>query len=103
MNIDSIKFRGHRCFKTEWTGFECIEPVNVIIGRNNTGTVTGAMNFFGQMGAFFLALMFGKIADLADDFNYPLFIVSFVTFAGCMLWLVIDPTKQVNIPAEENR
>ena len=30
------------------------------IGRNNTGTVTGAMNFFGQMGAFVLAILFGK-------------------------------------------
>jgi sugar phosphate permease len=67
------------------------------IGRNNTGTVTGAMNFFGQMGAFFLALMFGKIADLTHSFNYPLFIVAFVTLTGCMLWLVIDPTKQVAV------
>lgn len=65
------------------------------IGRNNTGTVTGAMNFFGQMGAFFLALMFGKIADLTHSFNYPLFIVAFVTLAGCMLWLIIDPTRQL--------
>lgn len=67
------------------------------IGRNNTGTVTGAMNFFGQMGAFFLALMFGKIADLTHSFNIPLFIVSFITLSGCMLWLLIDPTKQVRL------
>lgn len=67
------------------------------IGRNNTGTVTGAMNFFGQMGAFFLALMFGKIADLTHSFNIPLFIVSFITLAGCLLWLLIDPTKQVRL------
>jgi len=66
------------------------------IGRNNTGTVTGAMNFFGQMGAFFLALTFGKIADLTHSFNYPLFIVAFVTLAGCILWLIIDPTVQVS-------
>ena len=70
------------------------------IGRSNTGSVTGAMNFFGQMGAFFLALMFGKIADLMHSFNYPLFIVSFVTLTGCMLWLVIDPTKQVAVKTE---
>lgn len=63
------------------------------VGRNNTGTVTGAMNFFGQMGAFFLALMFGKLADITHSFDYPLFIVAFVTLAGSMLWLVIDPTK----------
>ncbi|MGC3959009.1 MAG: AAA family ATPase [Verrucomicrobiota bacterium] len=37
MLIDSIKFKGHRCFKNDWAGFETIKPINVIIGRNNTG------------------------------------------------------------------
>lgn len=37
MLADSIWFRRHRCFKNEWAGFESIKPVNVIIGRNNTG------------------------------------------------------------------
>jgi putative ATP-dependent endonuclease of the OLD family len=37
MKADSIKFRGHRCFKKEWAGFDSILPVNVVIGRNNTG------------------------------------------------------------------
>lgn len=37
MKIDSIKFKGHRCFKNEWVGFDTIKPINVIIGRNNTG------------------------------------------------------------------
>lgn len=66
------------------------------IARNNAGTVTGAMNFFGQMGAFFLAIMFGKIADITDSFQYPLFIVAFVMLAGAVLWRAIDPLKQIN-------
>ena len=37
MIADSISFRGHRCFKTEWAGFDSVKPINVIIGRNNTG------------------------------------------------------------------
>ncbi len=37
MNVTSIKFRGHRCFKKEWAGFDQLKPVTVIIGRNNTG------------------------------------------------------------------
>ncbi|MEO6330024.1 MAG: MFS transporter [Ginsengibacter sp.] len=73
------------------------------IGRNNTGTVTGAMNFFGQMGAFFLALMFGKIADVTHNFNYPLFVVAFVMLTGCALWLAIDPTKQLNIQSGDDK
>ncbi|MFT3701445.1 MAG: MFS transporter [Agriterribacter sp.] len=67
------------------------------IGRNNTGTVTGAMNFFGQMGAFIMSLLFGKIADATHNFNHPLFLVGAVMIAGGLLWLVIDPTKQLKV------
>lgn len=37
MPITSMKFRGYRCFATEWAGFNEYKPVNVIIGRNNVG------------------------------------------------------------------
>ena len=37
MKVDSIYFRGHSCFKKDWAGFEEIKPINVIIGRNNSG------------------------------------------------------------------
>lgn len=65
------------------------------IGRNNTGTVTGAMNFFGQMGAFSLALIFGKIVQLTKRFDYPLYLLSAVLLTGCLLWLVIDAEKPI--------
>ena len=35
--VDSIFFKGHTCFKKEWSGFDVIKPINVIIGRNNSG------------------------------------------------------------------
>ena len=65
------------------------------IGRNNAGTVTGAMNFFGQMGAFSLALIFGKIVQVTHHFEYPLYLLAGVLFAGCLLWLAIDPEKSL--------
>jgi len=37
MIADSIYFRGHRCFRAGWAGFDTIKPINVIIGRNNSG------------------------------------------------------------------
>ena len=37
MNIDSIHFKGYSCFKEDWAGFDTIKPINVIIGRNNSG------------------------------------------------------------------
>jgi putative ATP-dependent endonuclease of the OLD family len=33
----SILFKGYRCFTREFVGFEEIKPINVVIGRNNTG------------------------------------------------------------------
>jgi sugar phosphate permease len=77
--------------------------VCIDIGRNNSGTVTGAMNFFGQMGAFFLAIIFGKMVDVTHDFNDPLFVLSAVSLTGCMLWLAIDPTKQVDITTKSEK
>ena len=74
--------------------------VCVDIGRNNAGTVTGAMNFCGQMGAFTMSLLFGKIADATHNFNYPLFMVAGVMVTGGLLWLVIDPTRQLKIENE---
>lgn len=37
MIATTVKYRGHRCFKQNWAGFETIKPINVLIGRNNTG------------------------------------------------------------------
>ena len=37
MNIESIYFKGYSCFKKEWAGFDTIKPINVVIGRNNSG------------------------------------------------------------------
>ena len=71
------------------------------IGRNNTGTVTGAMNFFGQMGAFTMSLLFGKIADATRNFNYPMYMVAAVMFTGGLLWLVIDPNRQLKIDEQK--
>lgn len=65
------------------------------IGRNNAGTVTGAMNFFGQMGAFFLAIIFGKIVQVTHRFDYPLYVVGAVLLIGCLLWLAIDAERQL--------
>jgi nitrate/nitrite transporter NarK len=63
------------------------------IGRNNSVTVTGAMNFFGQMGAFFLAILFGKIVDGTGNFDAPLYMLGGVAITGGLLWLTINPNK----------
>lgn len=33
----SLKFKNKTCFKSEYVGFDAIKPINVIIGKNNSG------------------------------------------------------------------
>lgn len=37
MDLHSIHFKNHPCFKNEWAGFGRAAPVTLIIGKNNTG------------------------------------------------------------------
>lgn len=62
---------------------------------NHAGRVSGFMNCVGQIGAFFLAIAFGKIVDTTHSFNAPLFVISALLFIGCLLWLFVDPTHKL--------
>jgi MFS-type transporter involved in bile tolerance (Atg22 family) len=59
------------------------------------------MNFAGQTGAFFLAIVFGKIADITHNFQYPLFVVAGVLGIGFLLWLLINPLQQISMVASD--
>jgi MFS transporter, ACS family, glucarate transporter len=74
----------------------------VDIGGDRAGTVAGIMNFFGQIGAFFLAIMFGKIADITHSFSMPLIIVAGVLFMGCISWFFVDASRPINAENTSN-
>ena len=65
------------------------------IGRSRAGLVAGAMNFAGQLGAFFLAVAFGKIVDTTGNYNTPLYFIAIILFLSSLLWLRINPEKPV--------
>jgi len=65
------------------------------IGRNNAGTVSGAMNSVGQLGAFALALVFGKIVNGGHGFDTAIYTIAVAQFIGLLLWCWIDPTRQL--------
>jgi ACS family glucarate transporter-like MFS transporter len=67
------------------------------IGGSKAGTIAGIMNFAGQIGAFTLSVVFGKMADMAHNFNTPVFLVSGVIITGGIAWLGIDPTKKIGV------
>jgi len=69
--------------------------VCIDVGRNHAGTVSGVMNCIGQLGAFSLAIVFGKIVDSTHSFNAPLFVISGLMLFGSLLWLLVDPTREL--------
>jgi sugar phosphate permease len=75
--------------------------VCIDVGGNHAGTVAGVMNCVGQLGAFSLAIVFGKIVDATHSFNAPLFVISGLLFIGSLLWLLIDPTKKLIIQTRD--
>ena len=84
------------------TGFGCqlvfgaaAFGVCIDVGGNHAGAVSGLMNCIGQVGAFFLAIVFGKIVDSTQNFNAPLFVIAALMGIGSLLWLWVDPTKKL--------
>ena len=69
--------------------------VCVDIGKRHAGTVTGAKNFAGQMGGFFITIIFGTIVQQTGNFNYPLFLIAGCLILASALWFFIDPTKEI--------
>ncbi len=65
------------------------------IARNNAGTVSGAMNSCGQLGAFFMSLVVGKMVEMTHSFTTPVVVIAASQFVGLLLWLAIDPRKKI--------
>jgi nitrate/nitrite transporter NarK len=80
-----LKIQGYDPFST------CVD-----VGGCRAGTVAGSMNFAGQTGAFFLAVVFGKIADMPHNYNTPVLLIAAILILESIAWLGIDPTKRVD-------
>ncbi len=71
------------------------------VGRKYAGTVTGAMNTAGQLGSFLVAFAFGRIvAATGGNYDAPLYPMAILMAVSALLWLRIDPTRQL-VPGDE--
>ena len=71
--------------------------VCIDIGGNHAGTVAAVLNSVGQAGAFFMAIIFGRLVDITHDFNLPLYVIALFVTIGALLCLLVDPTKKLNL------
>jgi MFS transporter, ACS family, glucarate transporter len=72
------------CFST------CVD-----IGSDRASTVTGFMNFFGQLGAFLMSMVFGRIVDITHNYETPQYLMFSLLLVGGICWLGIDASKKI--------
>jgi len=65
------------------------------VGRKYAGAVTGAMNTAGQIGSFLTSIAFGYLVTWFGSYNAPLIPMGILTAISAILWLKIDPTKEL--------
>jgi MFS family permease len=62
------------------------------IGKENAGSVTGAMNTAGQMGSAIVSAVYGGMVE-SYGWNYPLIWIAGMSLLSAVLWFFIDPTQ----------
>ena len=68
--------------------------VCVDVGRQASGTISGAMNTGGQVGAVIMSVGYGALVD-TYGWNLPLALIACSCFVSALCWLAIDPEKSV--------
>ena len=70
------------------------------IGGKHAGAVTGAMNTAGNVGSLVSSVAFGYLVTSFGNYNAPFIPMAVLLLVGGLLWLRIDPTREV-IPSIE--
>jgi sugar phosphate permease len=66
--------------------------VCVDVGREASGTISGAMNTAGQIGGVIMSIGYGALVD-SYGWNLPLGLIACSCFLSMLFWLKIDPSK----------
>jgi MFS transporter, ACS family, glucarate transporter len=65
------------------------------IGGACSGAMVGVMNTAAGVAQFFGAIAFGYIVSFTHGYTMPFVPMALLLFAGALLWLYIDPRKQI--------
>jgi ACS family glucarate transporter-like MFS transporter len=68
------------------------------VGGENAGTVTGAMNTFGNIGGALSPLVVGYAVQWYNSWTLPFFVTAGVYVAGGILTLLVNPNKRLMQP-----
>lgn len=65
------------------------------LGKKYSGAVSGAMNTAGNLGGFVCSLIFGYVVSATGNYNLPLYIIAGMLVISAIIFMFIDPTKQI--------
>jgi ACS family glucarate transporter-like MFS transporter len=66
------------------------------IGGKYAGTLSGAMNFWGNVGGGLGPLMIGYILSWTNNWNLTFYVSAAIYAAGTIFWLFLDPTTPLD-------
>lgn len=70
-------------------------PICIDVAKKSPGSMSGAMNMATQMGSFLSGVVFGYFARISGSYDRPLLLISLVLALGALMWLKIDPTREL--------
>lgn len=62
------------------------------VGRARSGSLSGAMNTSGQIGAILSPTLVAMVVKHFSDWSAPLYLTGALFLAGATCWLLVDPT-----------
>ena len=65
------------------------------MGGTKSGTVSGAMNSAGLLGAYLSTVVFGYLAS-TYGYYLPVLLIGVIVFCGTFVWLKIDATQKIH-------
>lgn len=65
------------------------------MGKQFAGSVSGAMNTFGNLGGFCCSLMFGYLLKSTGNYNLPLYMIGGTLIISAILFAFINPSKPI--------
>lgn len=69
------------------------------VGGEHAGTVTGAMNTFGNLGGALSPLVVGYAVDWWQSWTIPFFVTAGVYVFGGLMTLIVNPNKPLRPPS----
>ncbi len=70
-------------------------PVCIDVARKAPGSMAGALNTAAYVGGSLSGVLFGYIVNVSGSYDRPLILMAVVLGFGALMWLRIDPTRQL--------